>query len=61
MGRSVEVALLKLEMLAPANLAVSVITQMELMIGCRNCRELQILEQFVRKFEIIQLNEVISN
>ena len=60
-GRSVEVALLKLEMLAPANLAVSVITQMELMIGCRNRRELQILEQFVRKFEIIQLNEVISN
>jgi len=42
-------------------LAVSVITQMELMVGCRNKRELRVLERFVRRFSIISLNEAIAD
>ncbi|MBE9225006.1 type II toxin-antitoxin system VapC family toxin [Phormidium sp. LEGE 05292] len=45
---------------AIASLAVSVITQMELMVGCRNKSEQQILERFLRRFEVIHINESIS-
>ena len=41
-------------------LGVSVITQMELIIGCRNKRELSSLDKFLRRFEIININETIS-
>jgi predicted nucleic acid-binding protein len=44
-----------------AMLGVSVITQMELMVGCRNRREFRILERFLRRFEIISLNEAIAD
>jgi predicted nucleic acid-binding protein len=37
-------------------LAVSAITTMELVVGCRNKQELQILEQFLRKFQVLPLN-----
>ncbi len=43
-----------------AQLAVSVITQMELLIGCRNKTELRLFEKFLRRFHVIQLNEAIS-
>ncbi len=43
-----------------ATLGVSVITQMELMVGCRNKRELLILERFLRRFRIVTLNEAIA-
>ena len=61
-GRAVEVAIIQLETAAKnSTLAVSMITQMELIVGCRNRGELQILERFIRRFEIIRLNESISN
>jgi predicted nucleic acid-binding protein len=41
-------------------LTVSVITQMELLVGCRNNHELQDLEYFLSRFQVISLNERIS-
>ena len=41
--------------------AVSSVTQMELIIGCRNKNELDSLEQFLYRFHIIGLNEQISD
>ena len=43
-----------------AVLAVSVITQMELIVGCRNKAELKKMEQFLARFQILPLNEQIS-
>lgn len=42
-------------------LAVSTVTQMELMIGCRNKTELQALDRFLRRFEVVALDEAISS
>lgn len=41
-------------------LAISVITQLELMVGCENKADLKDLQQFLENFEIIQLNSSIS-
>ena len=41
-------------------LATSVVTQMELIIGCRDKRELRTVEVFLQRFHIIDLNEYIS-
>jgi hypothetical protein len=61
-GRAVEVAIVQLETAAQkSNLAVSIITQMELVVGCRNRTELQIMERFLERFEIIKLSEAISD
>ena len=43
------------------SLAVSAVTQMELIIGCRNKKELKPLERFLQRFEVISLNEQISD
>ncbi|MFN0084293.1 MAG: type II toxin-antitoxin system VapC family toxin [Blastocatellia bacterium] len=42
-------------------LAISVVTQMELMIGCRNKVELSALEAFLRRFQILRMTEQISD
>lgn len=42
-------------------LAVSVITQMELLVGCRNKTELRNTERFLRRFQVLRLNEQISD
>ncbi len=42
-------------------LGISIITQMELMVGCRNKSELRSLEQFLRRFEVISLNKAIAD
>jgi predicted nucleic acid-binding protein len=42
------------------DLAVSVITQMELVVGCRNTAELRALVQFLRRFAVLSINEEIS-
>ena len=42
-------------------LAIAVVTQMELMIGCRNKAELKTLEEFLKKFQIVPLDAVISD
>lgn len=39
-----------------SSLAVSVVTQMELIIGCRNKAELRKLEQFLERFEIVPIH-----
>lgn len=44
-----------------SRLAVSAITQMELLIGCRNKSELQHVEKFINRFLILKLNEQISD
>jgi predicted nucleic acid-binding protein len=43
-----------------STLATSVITQMELIVGCRNKTELQSLTKFLKQFQILQLNKLIS-
>ena len=44
-----------------SSLAISAVTQMELIIGCRNKKELKSLEHFLQRFELISLNEQISD
>ncbi len=41
-------------------LAISVVTQLELMVGCRNKSELRKLDKFLKLFQVIKLNEAIS-
>ena len=41
--------------------AISVITQMELIVGCRDSRELRSLERFLEGFRIFKLSEPISD
>lgn len=38
-------------------LAISVITQMELFVGCRNKTELRAIERFLQRFQVFNLNE----
>jgi predicted nucleic acid-binding protein len=42
------------------SLAISLITQMELIIGCRNKHELAMLDKFLNRFQVIKLNDSIS-
>lgn len=44
-----------------SSLTISVITQMELIVGCRNRAELHALERFLRRFQVIKLSEQISD
>jgi predicted nucleic acid-binding protein len=61
-GRAVEVAIAQLETAAQnSTLAVSIITQMKLIVGCRNRAELQILERFLGRFETVKIGEAISD
>ncbi len=46
---------------ASSALAISVVTQMELIIGCHDKSELQKLEKFLKQFQIVKLNEAISD
>jgi predicted nucleic acid-binding protein len=43
-----------------SSLATSVVTQMELFVGCRNKTELVGVEKFLRRFQILALSEPIS-
>ena len=40
--------------------AISVITRMELIVGCRDKKELQSLKKFFNQFQILELNKSIS-
>ncbi len=42
-------------------LAISVITQMELFVGCRNKVELRNTDHFLQRFQVIKLTEQISD
>lgn len=46
---------------ATSSLAICVVTQMELMVGCRNKAELRTLEKFLRKFQVVPLDASISD
>ena len=43
------------------SIAISSVTQMELIVGCRNKKELRSLEQFVDRFFVLRLDEQISD
>ncbi len=61
-GRGVDEAVDYLQKLEQeTRLAISVIAQMELVVGCCNKTELRALEQFLRHFRILKLNETISD
>jgi predicted nucleic acid-binding protein len=61
-GRGVDQAVKYLEHLEAENkLAISSITQMELIVGCQSKTELRTTERFLSRFEIIHLNEYTSN
>lgn len=42
-------------------LAVSIVTQMELIVGCRNKTELGNLEKFLKRFQILPITDQISD
>jgi predicted nucleic acid-binding protein len=46
---------------AQSTLATSVVTQMELFVGCRNKAELQQVEKFLRRFVLLKLGEQVSD
>src|SRR6266849_1348534 len=45
----------------PSSFAVSVITQMELMVGCRSRAELRKLDKFLKQFSVIKVSHLISD
>lgn len=60
-ARGVAVAVVYLEQLEERGQpTISVVTEMELIIGCRNKRELRSLERFLARFQVIPLNPQIS-
>ena len=42
-------------------LAISAVTQMELIVGCRNKKELEDLEKFLNRYQILKITEQISD
>jgi|SRR3989338_9882856 len=61
-GRKINVAIASLKRVEEEAVpGISIITQMELMVGCRNKKEICILEDFLQSFKIISLNETIGN
>lgn len=61
-SRGVNEAITCLELIEQqSSLAISVITQMELFIGCRDKAEIRTVEGFLSRFQIIRLNEQMSD
>ncbi len=61
-GRGVNEAIACLQHIEQqSSLAASVVTQMELLIGCRNKAELSKVEQFLLRFQILKLTEQVSD
>jgi len=61
-GRGVQEAVTCLKQVEEqSDLAASVVTQMELIIGCRDKKELQFVEEFLSRFRIVQMSEHISH
>ena len=44
-----------------SGLAISIVTQMELIVGCANKAELQIVENFLKQFYVITIDRSISD
>jgi len=61
-GRGISEAITCLRQIEQQSLlAASVVTQMELMVGCRNRAELRALERFLSRFQIIKLDAQTSD
>ncbi len=61
-GREVHEAVTCLQQIEHESaMAVSTVTQMELIIGCRNKAELRAVERFLLRFRLIKLDERISD
>lgn len=61
-GRGVQESVDCLNAIAASTIpTISVITQMELIVGCRNKSELQKLAKFLEQFQIAQVDETISS
>lgn len=61
-GRGQSEAIACLELIEQrSSLAISVVTQMELMIGCRDKKEMRALNQFLKRFSVARLSEHISD
>ncbi len=44
-----------------SSIAISSVTQMELIVGCGNKNELRDLDKFLKRFQVIKLNDYISD
>jgi len=44
-----------------STLAISAVSQMELIVGCRNKKELQDLEKFLNRYQILKITDRISD
>jgi predicted nucleic acid-binding protein len=56
-SRNADKSINYLELLEKSHsLAISSITQMELIVACRNKQELSVLDRFLKRFQIIDLN-----
>ncbi len=61
-GRNIADAVTCLEQIErQASLAISVVSEMELVVGCRNKAELRALDKFLVRFQVVKLNEPISD
>jgi len=61
-GRNIDIAVKCLEAEEQvATVGISVVTQMELIVGCRDKKELNELDRFLKRFQIISLNVDIAN
>lgn len=61
-GREIQAAIDYLQNVErDSTLIVSAITKMELVVGCRNKSELRIVEQFLTRFRLIKLDEIITD
>ena len=61
-GRDVQDAIDYLKRIeAQSSIGISVITELELIVGCRNKRELTELRGFLQRFQRFSLNAAISN
>lgn len=60
-GRNINTAIEKIKELSKnKTVCISVITQMEMLVGCENKREQRIVEKYLNNFEIISITEQIS-
>lgn len=61
-GRDVEIAVNVVDLaFANSSVAISAVTKMELMMGCRNKIDLKEIFGFTSRFELLHVNEAISD
>jgi predicted nucleic acid-binding protein len=60
-GRKVKEAVERLDKERTSVLGISAIVHMELIVGCRNKEELNKLNRFLKRFQIVSLSDAIGN